>query len=293
MEEALIHTELPGIKLFKRGKVRDLYELDDKLLIVATDRISAFDCIMPNGIPGKGRILTQMSLFWFDFVKEIVENHLISADVNQFPQKIEKFRDILESRSMLVKKAEQIGVECVVRGYLSGSGWREYRSSGSICGIELPHGLTESDKLPELIFTPATKAASGHDQNISFAEVIKLLGEEKATILKDLSIQIYTKASEYAESKGIIIADTKFEFGVCSGEIILIDEILSPDSSRFWPRERYQPGCPQESYDKQFVRDYLESLGWNKKPPAPTLPAEVVQKTLGKYEEAYNRLVAR
>ncbi len=293
MEEALIHTELPGIKLFKRGKVRDLYELDDKLLIVATDRISAFDCIMPNGIPGKGRILTQMSLFWFDFVKEIVENHLISADVNQFPQKIEKFRDILESRSMLVKKAEQIGVECVVRGYLSGSGWREYRSSGSICGIKLPHGLTESDKLPELIFTPATKAASGHDQNISFAEVIKLLGEEKATILKDLSIQIYTKASEYAESKGIIIADTKFEFGVCSGEIILIDEILSPDSSRFWPRERYQPGCPQGSFDKQFVRDYLESLGWNKKPPAPTLPAEVVHKTLAKYEEAYNRLVPK
>ena len=292
MEEALIHTELPGIKLFKQGKVRDLYELDDKLLIIATDRISAFDCIMPNGIPGKGRILTQMSLFWFDFVKEIVENHLISADVDQFPQKIQKFRDILESRSMLVKKAEQIGVECVVRGYLSGSGWREYRSSGSICGIKLPQGLTESDELLEPIFTPATKAASGHDQNISFAEVINLLGEERATILKDLSIQIYTKASEYAESKGIIIADTKFEFGVCSGKIILIDEILSPDSSRFWPRERYQPGCPQESFDKQFVRDYLESLGWNKKPPAPTLPAEVVHKTLAKYEEAYNRLVA-
>ncbi len=293
MEEALIHTELPGIKLFKRGKVRDLYELDDKLLIIATDRISAFDCIMPNGIPGKGRILTQMSLFWFDFVKGIVENHLISADVNQFPQKIQKFKDVLESRSMLVKKAEQIGVECVVRGYLSGSGWREYRSSGTICGIKLPQGLTESDELPEPIFTPATKAASGHDQNISFAEVINLLGEERATILKDLSIQIYTKASEYAESKGIIIADTKFEFGVCSGKIILIDEILSPDSSRFWPRERYQPGCPQESFDKQFVRDYLESLGWNKKPPAPTLPAEVVHKTLAKYEEAYNRLVAK
>ncbi len=292
MEETLIHTELPGIKLFKQGKVRDLYELEDKLLIIATDRISAFDCIMPNGIPGKGRILTQMSLFWFDFVNKIVENHLISADVDQFPQKIQKFRDILESRSMLVKKAEQIGVECVVRGYLSGSGWREYRSSGSICGIKLPQGLTESDELLEPIFTPATKAASGHDQNISFAEVINLLGEERATILKDLSIQIYSKASEYAESKGIIIADTKFEFGVCSGKIILIDEILSPDSSRFWPRERYQPGCPQESFDKQFVRDYLESLGWNKKPPAPTLPAEVVQKTLAKYEEAYNRLVA-
>ncbi|MCK4418029.1 MAG: phosphoribosylaminoimidazolesuccinocarboxamide synthase [Candidatus Latescibacteria bacterium] len=292
MEETLIHTELPGIKLFKQGKVRDLYELEDKLLIIATDRISAFDCIMPNGIPGKGRILTQMSLFWFDFVNKIVENHLISADVDQFPQKIQKFRDILESRSMLVKKAEQIGVECVVRGYLSGSGWREYRSSGSICGIKLPQGLTESDELLEPIFTPATKAASGHDQNISFAEVINLLGEERATILKDLSIQIYSKASEYAESKGIIIADTKFEFGVCSGKIILIDEILSPDSSRFWPRERYQPGCPQESFDKQFVRDYLEGLGWNKKPPAPTLPAEVVQKTLAKYEEAYNRLVA-
>ncbi len=293
MEEALIHTELPGIKLFKRGKVRDLYELDDKLLIIATDRISAFDCIMPNGIPGKGRILTQMSLFWFDFVKEIVENHLISADVDQFPQRIQKFRDVLESRSMLVKKAEQIGVECVVRGYLSGSGWREYRSGGTICGIKLPQGLTESDELPEPIFTPATKAASGHDQNISFTEVINLLGEERATILKDLSIQIYTKTSEYAESKGIIIADTKFEFGVCSGKIILIDEILSPDSSRFWPRERYQPGCSQESFDKQFVRDYLEGLGWNKKPPAPTLPAEVVHKTLAKYEEAYNRLVAK
>ncbi|RKY67843.1 MAG: phosphoribosylaminoimidazolesuccinocarboxamide synthase [Candidatus Latescibacterota bacterium] len=292
MEEALIRTELPGLKLFKRGKVRDLYELGDKLLIIATDRISAFDCVMPNGIPGKGRILTQMSLFWFDFVNEVVENHLISADVNQFPRELQKFRDVLEGRSMLVRKAEQIGVECVVRGYLSGSGWREYSGSGSICGIKLPPGLEESDRLPEPIFTPATKATSGHDQNIPFSEMAELVGEERAATLKDLSIRIYKKASEYAESKGIIVADTKFEFGICSGKVILIDEILSPDSSRFWPREKYQPGRPQESFDKQFVRDYLESLGWDKKPPAPTLPKEVVQKTLAKYEEAYNRLVA-
>ena len=292
MEEALIRTELPGLKLFKRGKVRDLYELGDKLLIIATDRISAFDCVMPNGIPGKGRILTQMSLFWFDFVNEVGENHLISADVNQFPRELQKFRDVLEGRSMLVRKAEQIGVECVVRGYLSGSGWREYSGSGSVCGIKLPPGLEESDRLPEPIFTPATKATSGHDQNIPFSEMAELVGEERAATLKDLSIRIYKKASEYAESKGIIVADTKFEFGICSGKVILIDEILSPDSSRFWPREKYQPGRPQESFDKQFVRDYLESLGWDKKPPAPTLPKEVVQKTLAKYEEAYNRLVA-
>lgn len=292
MEEALIRTELPGLKLFKRGKVRDLYELGHKLLIIATDRISAFDCVMPNGIPGKGRILTQMSLFWFDFVNEVVENHLISADVNQFPRELQKFRDVLEGRSMLVRKAEQIGVECVVRGYLSGSGWREYSGSGSVCGIKLPPGLEESDRLPEPIFTPATKATSGHDQNIPFSEMAELVGEERAATLKDLSIRIYKKASEYAESKGIIVADTKFEFGICSGKVILIDEILSPDSSRFWPREKYQPGRPQESFDKQFVRDYLESLGWDKKPPAPTLPKEVVQKTLAKYEEAYNRLVA-
>jgi len=292
MEEALIRTELPGLRLFKRGKVRDLYELGDKLLIIATDRISAFDCVMPNGIPGKGRILTQMSLFWFNFVNEVVENHLISADVNQFPRELQKFRDVLEGRSMLVRKAEQIGVECVVRGYLSGSGWREYSGSGSVCGIKLPPGLEESDRLPQPIFTPATKATSGHDRNISFAEMAELVGEERAATLKDLSIRIYKKASEYAESKGIIVADTKFEFGICSGKVILIDEILSPDSSRFWPRERYQPGRPQDSFDKQFVRDYLESLGWDKKPPAPTLPKEVVQKTLAKYEEAYNRLVA-
>jgi len=292
MEEALIRTELPGLRLFKRGKVRDLYELGDRLLIIATDRISAFDCVMPNGIPGKGRILTQMSLFWFDFVNEVVENHLISADVNQFPRELQKFRDVLEGRSMLVRKAEQIGVECVVRGYLSGSGWREYSGSGSVCGIKLPPGLEESDRLPQPIFTPATKATSGHDRNISFAEMAELVGEERAATLKDLSIRIYKKASEYAESKGIIVADTKFEFGICSGKVILIDEILSPDSSRFWPRERYQPGRPQDSFDKQFVRDYLESLGWDKKPPAPTLPKEVVQKTLAKYEEAYNRLVA-
>jgi len=292
MEETLIRTELPGLKMCKRGKVRDLYELRYKLLIIATDRISAFDCVMPNGIPGKGRILTQMSLFWFDFVNEVVENHLISADVNQFPRELQKFRDVLEGRSMLVRKAEQIGVECVVRGYLSGSGWREYSGSGSICGIKLPPGLEESDRLPEPIFTPATKATSGHDQNIPFSEMAELVGEERAATLKDLSIRIYKKASEYAESKGIIVADTKFEFGICSGKVILIDEILSPDSSRFWPREKYQPGRPQESFDKQFVRDYLESLGWDKKPPAPTLPKEVVQKTLAKYEEAYNRLVA-
>lgn len=292
MEQALIHTKLPGTRVFKRGKVRDLYELDDKLLIIATDRISAFDCVMPNGIPGKGKILTQMSLFWFEFVKEIVESHLISADINQFPEELKRFGDILEGRSMLVKKAEQIGLECVVRGYLSGSGWREYSDSGNVCGIKLPAGLVESDKLSEPIFTPATKATSGHDINISFAEATELVDEEIAEILRDISIGIYKKASEYAESRGIIIADTKFEFGVCSGKIILIDEALSPDSSRFWPVEKYRPGRVQESFDKQFVRDYLESLGWDKKPPAPELPEQVIQGTLAKYTEAYERLVS-
>lgn len=291
MEQALMDVHLPDVPLFAKGKVREVYDLDDRLLIVATDRISAFDCVMPNGIPGKGKILTAMSLFWFELVEDIVEHHLISAEVEDYPKALWPYRDVLEGRSMLVRKAQRFDVECVVRGYLAGSGWREYAESGTICGIHLPEGLREADRLPQPIFTPATKAASGHDENISFAQAVERVGKKVAEQLRTVSLAIYERARAYAEARGILIADTKFEFGELDGKIILIDEILSPDSSRFWPKDRYAPGRPQESFDKQFVRDYLETLDWDKTPPAPRLPDDIVQKTLEKYQEAYRRLV--
>jgi len=291
MERAIMYVDLPGVKRFARGKVRDVFDLGDRLLIVASDRISAFDCVMPNGIPGKGKILTAMSLFWFDLMEDVVENHLIASDVDAYPPELRRFREVLEGRSMLVRKAERFDVECVVRGYLAGSGWREYRESGTICGIKLPEGLREADRLPETMFTPATKAETGHDENISFGRAAELIGSERAGQLRDLSIAVYEKAREYADARGILIADTKFEFGLCDEQVILIDEILSPDSSRFWPKDQYEPGRSQDSFDKQFVRDYLETLDWDKTPPAPELPEEVVRKTLEKYREAHRRLV--
>ena len=290
VEKALVSTSLPGIPLFTRGKVRDVYDLGDRLLIVATDRISAFDCVMPNGIPGKGKILTGMSLFWFDFVNDIVPNHVVTARIEEYPANLRAFGDQLEGRSMIVRKASRIDVECIVRGYLSGSGWKEYRRNGTVCGIPLPSGLAESDRLPRTIFTPSTKAESGHDENVSYDVVAAEIGDELAGEIRDLSIAVYEKARKYAETRGIIIADTKFEFGRVDGRTILIDEILSPDSSRFWPRSSYRPGGPQPSFDKQFVRDYLETLDWDKTPPAPELPEEIVAKTLEKYREASDLL---
>ena len=274
---------MPGYKLRARGKVRDIYEDHDRLLIVATDRISAFDYILATGIPDKGRVLTQMTLFWLDFLKDVVPNHLLSTGVPRG----------LEGRSMWVKKARMFDVECVARGYLSGSGWKDYKATGSLCAIPLPAGLRESDRLPEPIFTPATKAQSGHDENISFETVVNMIGMETATRLRDLTLTIYNKASEYARSRGIIIADTKFEFGVFDGQIILADEVLTPDSSRFWPLETYSPGGAQPSYDKQFVRDYLESIQWNKQPPAPALPEDVARRTSEKYKDAYRTLTGK
>ncbi len=292
MKNVLLHTDIGGIPVFGRGKVRDIYDLGDRLLIVATDRISAFDCVMPNGIPGKGKILTEMSLFWFDLVSDIVPNHLITTDVNEFPDNLTQYSGQLEGRSMLVKKAERIDVECVVRGFISGGGWREYQKTGGICGIKLPSGLLESERFKENIFTPATKAESGHDENVSFDYVAGLIGIKQASEIRDLSLAVYEKARTYAETKGIIIADTKFEFGIVDGETILIDEILSPDSSRFWPVSKYNPGRSQPSFDKEFVREYLNGLDWDKTPPAPELPEEIVAKTLEKYMEARNLLLA-
>ncbi len=289
-ENVILETNLPGIKLLARGKVRDIYEVGDELLIVATDRISAFDYVLPTGIPRKGEVLTQLSLFWFDFLKGILPTHIITADVNTYPEPLPKFRDQLQGRSMLVQRAEMLVVECVARGYLSGSGWKDYQRTGAVCGIALPPGLRESDKLPEPIFTPATKAQSGHDENISIDEAARLVGQETAEELKRLTLDVYARAAEYARERGIIIADTKFEFGRVDGELVLADEVLTPDSSRFWPADLYEPGRPQPSFDKQYVRDYLESIRWNKQPPAPALPPEVVQKTSEKYLEAYSRL---
>ena len=283
-------TNLPGHKLVHRGKVRDIYEAGENLLFIATDRISAFDCVLPNGIPDKGRVLTQMSLFWFDHLKDVVPNHLLTAEVDEYPIELRQFRDQLEGRSMLVKKAEMFPVECVARGYVSGSGWKDYRRTGAICGIPLPAGLQESGQLPEPIFTPATKAQTGHDENISFEEASAVIGESTAKKLKDLTLGIYAKASAYARERGIILADTKFEFGLINGEITLGDEVLTPDSSRYWPADTYAPGGPQKSFDKQFVRDYLETLDWDKQPPAPPLPEEVILKTAAKYREAYETL---
>jgi phosphoribosylaminoimidazole-succinocarboxamide synthase len=290
VNNVLTTTNLPGIERVASGKVRDVYSVDGNLLIVATDRISAFDCILPQGIPGKGRVLTRMSLFWFDLLSSVIPNHLISAEVSAFPARLRQYRDQLEGRSMLVKRCRMEPVECVARGYVSGSGWKDYRSTGAICGIQLPAGLVESDKLPEPIFTPATKAETGHDENISFDAAAKLIGRQTTALLSELTLLIYQKASVYAESRGIIIADTKFEFGWYDGELLLADEVLTPDASRFWPRKEYAPGGPQKSFDKQFVRDYLETLDWNKQPPAPSLPVEVIEKTAAKYLEAYTRL---
>ena len=290
--KALLRTELDGVRLFARGKVRDIYDLDDRLLIVATDRISAYDVIMPNGIPQKGKVLTAMSLFWFGITQDIVPNHLITANVEEYPEGLHRYSDQLEGRSMLVKKAKRIDLECVVRGYLAGSGWRDYRATGMTSGHRLPPGLQESERLSEPIFTPATKADSGHDENISVEQAAEAIGGNIVQTLREISIAIYRKAWSYAEGRGILLADTKFEFGTVDGEIILIDEILSPDSSRFWPKDRYQAGRSQESFDKQFVRDYLDTLDWDKTPPAPDLPEEIVSQTAEKYQEAYQRLVA-
>jgi phosphoribosylaminoimidazole-succinocarboxamide synthase len=289
----LLQTNFPELTLHARGKVRDLYSLNGHLLFVATDRISAFDYVLATGIPEKGRVLTQLSLFWFDFLKDTVKNHLVTARVEDYPAPLRAHADELRGRSMLVTKAQMIDIECVARGYLSGSGWKEYQQSGAVCGIKLPSGLKESDKLPEPIFTPATKALTGHDENISFEEMAKRTGKELAEKLRDLTLGIYQKAADYAAGRGIIIADTKFEFGQTEQGIILADEVLTPDSSRFWPADKYQPGKAQESFDKQFVRDYLETIKWNKQPPAPALPDDVAQKTSQKYIQAYKVLAGR
>jgi phosphoribosylaminoimidazole-succinocarboxamide synthase len=287
-------TELKSLNLKGRGKVRDIYDLGDRLLIVATDRISAFDVVMPNPIPDKGKVLTQLSKFWFGLTKETIPNHLLSTDVRDFPKECQPYAEILKDRSMFVLKTEVLPIECVVRGYLSGSGWEEYKKSGEVCGIRLPKGLTESAKLEEPIFTPATKAEMGlHDENIDFERMAKIVGTEMAEKLRSVSISIYKKARDFAGGKGILIADTKMEFGTREGKLILIDELLTPDSSRFWPKDGYAPGGAQKSFDKQFLRDYLLSIRWNKTPPAPALPDEIIQKTREKYREAYERLVGK
>jgi phosphoribosylaminoimidazole-succinocarboxamide synthase len=288
LDPVLLQTDFPDLQLHASGKVRDVYQLDsDRLLFVATDRISAFDYVLATGIPQKGRVLTQISLFWFDFLSEIVPNHLITADVERYPQALQKYADQLRGRSMIVQRAEMFPVECVVRGYISGSAWKEYQATGKVCGIELPAGLRESEAFPEPIFTPATKAVSGHDENIPFARMCEILGAETSSTLRDLTLRIYKKAAAYARQRGIIIADTKFEFGRTAKGITLADEVLTPDSSRFWPADKYAPGRSQESYDKQYVRDYLEEIHWNKQPPAPALPAEVANRTSEKYLDAY------
>jgi phosphoribosylaminoimidazole-succinocarboxamide synthase len=273
--------------------VRDIYRIGDELLIIATDRISAFDCILPQGIPGKGRVLTQISLFWFDRLRDVVPNHLITADASQFPAPLAPHREVLEGRSMLVKRCRIEPIECVARGYIAGSGWKDYKATGAICGNPLPTGLRDGDRLPAPIFTPATKAESGHDENIPFEQAASAIGRDTASRLRELTLEIYTRASEYAETRGIILADTKFEFGWHDGELLLADEVLTPDSSRFWPRDTWAPGGPQKSFDKQFVRDYLETLDWDKRPPAPPLPDEVIARTAEKYHDAYRRLTGR
>ena len=292
-EQIILQTKLPGVEQFSQGKVRDVYRIGDHLLIVATDRISAFDCVLPTGIPDKGRVLTQMSCFWFELLKEVTDTHFLTANVDDYPAALRPFRSQLEGRSMLVKRAEMVPIECVARGYLAGSGWKEYRTGGTVCGIPLPSGLRESDRLPEPIFTPATKEQSGHDENISFERMASITGADTAARLRDLTLAIYTRAARYAESRGIIIADTKFEFGFIGGTLVLGDEVLTPDSSRFWPQDSYQPGRAQNSYDKQYVRDYLEAIHWDKQPPAPALPPEVALKTSEKYREAYRLLTGR
>lgn len=291
MKHTVFETDFPDLNLLKKGKVRDIYDLDDSLLMVTTDRLSAFDVVMPDPIPDKGKILTQISLFWFEVMKPLVPNHLISSNVDDYPSSCKPYAEDLRGRSMLVKKTEPLPIECVVRGYISGSGWKSYQETGDICGIKLPEGLKESDKLPEPIFTPSTKAEIGlHDINIDFEEAAKKIGRTLADKVKEFSLEIYKKGAEFADKKGIIIADTKFEFGLNENEIILIDEVLTPDSSRFWPKETYKPGGPQKSFDKQYLRDYLISINYNRKPPGPSLPADVIRNTRNKYMEALKLL---
>jgi phosphoribosylaminoimidazole-succinocarboxamide synthase len=288
--QTLLQLDLPGIRKLKSGKVREIFDLGDRLLFVASDRISAFDCIMPNGIPRKGEVLTQISYFWFAQTEKFQPNHLLSRANDPLPANLQPFAEKLGRRSMIVQKAQPLAIECVVRGYLAGSGWKEYRERQTVCGIQLPPGLKESSELPEPIFTPATKAETGHDENISFEQASKIVGPDIAATVRDASLKIYNFARDYARQRGIIIADTKFEFGLLNGKLLLIDEVLTPDSSRFWPADQYQPGKGQPSFDKQFVRDYLETLDWDKAPPAPELPADVVARTQAKYLEAYERL---
>jgi phosphoribosylaminoimidazole-succinocarboxamide synthase len=291
LDPVLLQTNFPELHLHASGKVRDVYQLDgERLLFVATDRISAFDYVLATGIPHKGRVLTQISLFWFDFLSDIVANHLITADVARYPEALQRYNDQLRGRSMIVQRAQMFPVECVVRGYISGSAWKEYKATGKVCGIQLPSGLLESQAFPEPIFTPSTKATSGHDENISFSQMCEIVGTEIASTLRDLTLRVYKKAADYARQRGIIIADTKFEFGLTPRGITLADEVLTPDSSRFWPADKYAPGRAQESYDKQYVRDYLEEIHWNKQPPAPALPAEVAQHTSDKYLDAYQKI---
>ncbi len=293
-QDVLLQTNFPDLELYASGKVRDLYRVDNEhLLFVATDRISAFDYVLASGIPNKGRVLTQMSLFWFDFLRGYVPNHLVTADVSRYPAHLRPYADVLRGRSMLVISADMVPVECVVRGYLSGSGWKEYQATGAVCAIELPKGLNESDKLPEPIFTPATKASSGHDENIPFSKMKEIVGPRLSEELRDLSLRIYSLAADYAAARGIIIADTKFEFWRTAEGLVLADEVLTPDSSRFWPKVEYRPGGSPPSFDKQYVRDYLVQIGWNKQPPAPALPPDVVENTSAKYLEAYRRLTGR
>jgi phosphoribosylaminoimidazole-succinocarboxamide synthase len=294
LDNVLLRTDIPELELYASGKVRDVYRVDNEhLLFVATDRISAFDYVLATGIPNKGKVLTQLSLFWFDLLRDLVPNHLVTADVDRYPAVLQPYKEQLRGRSMLVVRADMVAIECVVRGYISGSAWKEYKQSGSVCGISLPPGLRESDRLPQPIFTPATKALSGHDENISFERMAQQAGPELSRELRDLSLRIYQTAADYARQRGIIIADTKFEFGRTAGGLLLADEVLTPDSSRFWPADKYQPGRAQESFDKQYVRDYLEEIHWNKQPPAPALPDEVALKTSDKYVEAYRRLTGR
>src|ERR1700680_3472718 len=294
LDSVILQTDFPELHLHASGKVRDVYQLDnERLLFVATDRISAFDYVLATGIPHKGHVLSQISLFWFDFLSEIVPNHVITAEVDSYPQDMQKYADQLRGRSMIVQRAQMFPVECVVRGYISGSAWKEYKATGKVCGIALPAGLVESEALPEPIFTPSTKATSGHDENISFAQMCEIVGAENAGQLRDLTLRVYKKAADYARQRGIIIADTKLEFGMTAKGITLADEVLTPDSSRFWPADSYQPGKVQDSYDKQYVRDYLEEIRWNKQPPAPALPQEVARRTSEKYLEAYRQLTGR
>lgn len=292
-DAVVLRTEMPDIGIPRRGKVRDIYDLKEHLLLIATDRISAFDVVLPNGIPGKGKVLTQISIFWFRKMQKIIKNHVVAVDVDDFPLALKKYRDILEGRSMLVKKTRPLPVECIVRGYLSGSGWGEYREKGTVCGIRLPEGLLESSRLDEPIFTPSTKEGEGHDINVSFEETGKIVGRETAGKLREASLAIYSKAREIAEKKGIIIADTKFEFGLYHDELMLIDELLTPDSSRFWSTRDYQPGRGQDSFDKQIVRDYLLSLDWDKRPPGPVLPDKIVAKTVERYREIMKILTGK